>query len=422
LFNGWIARTLAKIIAGRWHMNSASAPERRWRLWLTLFCLAFPLQMTVTASPFLNALAMDGRGLNSAEIGAVRTIEILINASLLIYLSARLSRLDAARLGLFGLAAYVGGNLICLALTPALAPVVHVPGWAAGGETLIKNWDLVAGRAIAGAGAGCANAAMGALLARMASPHRAAALIAVPITLTALVAAGVTSRAAETGTALGVFGFLAAGGALAALGVAFGPGKLAPVAAPPMLGSMLDGLRQPYVLACATMYFGSTAVYHFLAKIGEGHGLGEKQIGEIVILVTIACAVSVPLAALIRDAWVRVGFLVSVFLFAVGSSSIPLSPNATVYTAGFWLQSAAFGFYQILGAAVAARLDRTGGLAAAGNGWQSLGNSLSPFLGGVLILGGAFWPLGALCIAASSVTFVLYFVATRRLTRAEAPA
>lgn len=403
-------------------MNAATAPMGRWRLWLTLFCLAFPLQMTVTASPFLNALAMETRGLNSAEIGAVRTIEILISAGLMIFLSARLARLDAVRLGLFGLAGYVAGNLLCLALTPNLPPALHLPGWAAGGDTLVKNWDLVAGRALAGAGAGCANAAMGALLARMASPHRAAALIAVPITLTALLAAGITSRAAETDAAIGVFGFLAAGGALATIGVAFGPHKLAPASAQPMLSSMLAGLRQPYVLACATMYFGSTAVYHFLAKIGAGHGLGEKQIGEIVILVTIACALSVPLAALIRDAWVRIGFLIAVFLFAVGSSSIPLSPNATVYTAGFWLQSAAFGFYQILGAAVAARLDRTGGLAAAGNGWQALGNSMSPFLGGVLILGGAFWPLGVLCIAASSVTLLLYVIATRRLTDARAPA
>ncbi len=403
-------------------MNPAIAPERRWRLWLTLFCLAFPLQATVTASPFLNALAMDVRGLNTAEIGAVRTIEILINAGLMIYLSARLAKLNAVRLGLFGLAAYFGGNLLCLAATPLVAPLATPPSWTQGFDTLVKNWDLALGRAIAGAGAGCANAALGALLARMASPHRAAALIALPITVTALLAAGVTSRAAETQAAIGVFGFLAAGGAVALLGVAFGPGRLTPLTQPPMLGSMLDGLRQPYVLACATMYFGSTAVYHFLAKIGAGHGLGEKQIGEIVILVTIACAFSVPVAALIRDTWVRAGFLASVALFAVGSSSIPLAPNATVYTAAFWLQSAAFGFYQILGAAVAARLDRTGGLAAAGNGWQALGNSLSPFLGGVLILGGAFWPLGLLCIAASSVTFVLYVVATRRLTRDEAPA
>jgi hypothetical protein len=379
-----------------------------------MIAMAAPIQLTVSASPFINAIAMDMRGLNSAEIGAIRTMEILATASLLIWLSARIQTFSPRILGLLGLGLFMTGNLLSLAPgADALAEAPRSAGDSA--SVLAGHAGLVAGRIIAGAGAGCLGAAWPPLLALLPSPHRAAALMAAPITVGAILSAFLTSQGAEAGSALGVFGFLAAGALVALSGVLLAPSGRPQAHAAPAIGSMVAALRHPWVLGSATIYFGSTGVYHFLAQIGATHALSAAAVGSIVVAVAVACIVSTPLAALVRDRSVRPVFLVAVALFGVGSSSIALSPNAAVYAFGFWLQSAAFGFYAVLGAAVAVRLDATGGLAAAGAGWQAFGNAFSPFVAGLLILGGSFAPLGALCIASSLVTLALFARASAKL-------
>jgi hypothetical protein len=118
---------------------------------------------------------------------------------------------------------------------------------------------------------------------------------------------------------------------------------------------------------------------------------------------------------LVRDAWVRPAMILTLISFGIGSSLIPFSTGTGTYTAGFLIQSVAFTYWVLFSAAVASRLDRTGGLGAAGSGWNAFGNALSPALGGFLILGGSYAPLGWLCIAASIVTVTLMTIATHKL-------
>jgi MFS family permease len=313
-----------------------SAPPSRWRLWLALLALAMPVQMTVTASPFLNGAAMDARHLDTSGIGAIRTAEILTNACLMIWLSANITRFRLRSLGLTGVCLFLLGNLTCL-LTDSVA-------------------GLAAGRILAGAGAGAMAATLGALIAQARSPHRVASLIAIPVTLAAIVTALGVGRLAETAAELGVFGFLCAG---AALGVVLfliaAPDGKPHAAHAPQITSLAGALRSPYVLGSATIFFGSTAVWHFFERIGVGLDFSPRQIGELSAGVAIMCGLFAPVAALVRDGWVRWAFLGAVLTFGVGSAMIPLSTNATMYGGAFAMQSVGFTLAQILGAAVASR-------------------------------------------------------------------
>ncbi len=371
---------------------------REWRYWIAILAVAMPVQMSVTASPFINGMAMDTRHAGSEAIGLIRSCEILLNASLMIWLSARLLRFAPKALALAGLTAFIAGNLIC-----------GVTGDLTG---------LAAGRLLAGAGAGAMVASLGAFVGRLSSPHRAAALIAIPVTGGAVLTALLASAAAEAKSSLGLFGFLAAGGGLGALLMAAAPGGFFHAGHAPPFTSMLRALRSPFVIACATIFMGSTAVWHFFQRIGLSHGLDNAAIGTLTVQVSLACAVLAPMAALVRDTWVRWTFIGSLIGFGAGSTFIPVAPDAQAYAAGYLVQSASFTFYTLFVAAVAARLDRTGGIAAAGNGWQALGGAISPAIGGVLISGGAFWPLGVFCALASLATVTLGFIGTKDLAPA----
>lgn len=366
-----------------------------WRLWVVLLACAIPIQMTVTASPFLNGAAMDARGLDPAQIGAVRTAEILTNALLQIWLSARITRFSPRWLALVGVACIAIGNAIC------------VPG------TGIV--DLAAGRILAGFGAGCAAAAMGAFIAQTASPHRVAAGVAIPVTIVAIVTALIVGRTAGALGQMGAFGVVAVGGAVG-LALAFAaPGGRPHATHAPAVTSMIGALRSPYVLSCFTIFMGSTAVWHFFERIGVSHGLEPRQIGDLSAAVAVGCALLAPALALVRDKGVRWAGIGALIGFGLGSSLIPLAPSQDLFAAGFLLQSMSFAAWSIISPAISARLDRTGGLNAAGNGWTALGNALSPAVGGAVIQAGGFAPLGFMCMAASALTVTFMVIATRNL-------
>jgi predicted MFS family arabinose efflux permease len=395
------ARTLQRktprsnIVGGK-KMTSAIPASQHWRIWLTLFCLAFPLQMTVTASPFINDISMTLRGLNTDQIGIVRTAEILFSASLGIFLGPRIIKVEPRVLALIGMSCFLAGNLAA------------IPG--------VGFWDLAAARVLAGAGAGMTLASMAPFGAQLPRPERVAAALALPITGLAIATAFIAGAQAKAVNPAGVFGLLAGAAVVSVIVVAFcAPGGRFHAGFQPKFGSLLGALRQPYVLGWATIYLGSTAVYHFLVKLGAGHGLNAEQVGQLAGITGIVCGLAAPLAFLVRDSFLRWAFLAAVLLFGIGSSAIPLAFNAYGFAGAFIAQSVAFTFMQILTSGVSARLDRTGGLGAAAGGWNSLGNAFSPALGGVLIAGGSYWPLGALCAIASLVTLSLFFVATRAL-------
>jgi predicted MFS family arabinose efflux permease len=383
---------------------AASAPPSGLFYLACLLALALPVQMTVTASPFLNAVAMGTRALGPADIGDIRTAEILVNALIAIGLSSRMTKVEPRLLGLCGLMLFVLGNAASM-----------VPGGYGG---------LFAARVTAGAGAGLMAAAMGALIAQAKAPHRVAALLAIPVTVGSITTAILAGAAAQRMDPVALFGLLACGGTLGLVLFLGAPKGRFQAQYVPAIGSLLGALRRPFVLGSATLFIGSTAVYHFLAGIGASHGVSSNQLGQWAAIIGLICAFVAPVVALVRDRWVRPAYLVALAGFGVGSTLIPLAGSALWFVVGFALQSMAFTAFYLFGAAVMARLDKTGGLQAAAHGWTTLGNAFSPALGGRLIAagGGAYWPLGVACALASLVTVTLITIGSRGAKFTPAPA
>ncbi len=384
-------------------MAYTQAPAPRWRLYAALFGLVLPVAVTVTVSPLLNSVAMDVRGLDTAQIGAIRTAEILLNASLALYLSTKLTTIVPRTLGLIGAALFLAGNL-----------------GAIPGTGLV---DLVIARLVAGAGAACLGAAGAALYGQFASPQRASGMLVPAWTLASVTAVLIAGAGAKAHMQTGVFGVLAAAAAIAMVFIAFMPGGRAPahVAAPAL--PIAKSLRSPYVLGAGILFFGSTALWHFFVAVGLSHDLDAEQISKIIAAASVLSGVLGVLAVLVRDRWVRIGMLVAVAIYGIVCTTVAWSPGAVVYLAAYGVQSVAYVFVSILMPTVGIRLDRTGATNTAATGVMTMVNALAPVTGGTLVKAtGSFASLGAMCAGAGLLAFVLLFIASRStLARAADP-
>lgn len=380
----------------------APAGPARWRLYAALFGLVLPVAVTVTVSPLMNSVAMDVRHIDSVAIGAVRTAEILLNATLALYLSTRLTTIVPRTLGLIGAGLFVLGNL------------GGIPGHGLA--------DLAVARLAAGAGAACLGAAGAALYGQFASPQRASGMLVAPWTLASVIAALVAGAGAKAHSQTGVFGVLVAVGVIGLFFTAFMPGGRAPAhAAAPAL-PISRSLRSPYVLGIGCMFFGSTALWHFFARVGLSHGLDGDQVGKLIAAASVLSGVFGVVAVLVRDRWVRIAMLVSVALYGIMSASVAWSQSALMYTAAYGAQSVFYVLATILMPVVGIRLDRTGATNTAANGVTTFVNALAPIVAGYLVKGSSFLPLGAMCAVSGTLAFLFLFAAARSpLARAGVP-
>jgi predicted MFS family arabinose efflux permease len=384
-------------------MAEPDAAPAKWRLFAALFGLVLPVAVTVSVSPLLNSVAMDLRGLDSVQIGAVRTAEILLNACLALYLSTKLTILVPRTLGLTGAGLFLAGSL--------------------GGLVGTGLVDLAIARLIAGAGAACLGAAGAALYGQFSSPQRASGMLVAPWTMASVAAVLVAGDSAKAHSQTGVFGVLAVAAVIGAVFIACMPGGRSPAhAAAPAL-PILKSLRSPYVLGAGCVFFGSTALWHFFARVGMSHGLEPDQVSKIIATASVLSGVLGAIAILVRDRWVRNAMLAAVAIYAVMSTTVALSPTALIYLAAYGVQSVAYIFVSILMPTVGIRLDRTGATNTAANGVTTMANAMAPLTAGVLVQGGSFLPLGAMCAGAGVLAFTLLFIASRSpQARAPAPA
>ncbi|GEM_PF-1963355 len=381
-------------------MAEQPAQPPAWRLWLSILGLAIPVYATITLSPLMNGAAIDTLHINEFQIGLIRTCEVAINAGLTIWLALRLGRMKPQQLGLIGGVLMLVGNM------------------AVGfGDSVVT---LIAGRLAAGAGAALMATAAGATIARMASPHRVSASLAIPITICSVAAVTIGGRAVEaqglTGVGLVLSVLCVIGLALSLLAprTAF-----APAAHIPPLTHMVGLLRNPYVLGSALSFIGSTAVWSFFERKGVSLGLSQSQIGDLIGLSSIAGGILGTLAIFARDAQVRVAAVIAIIVFGIGHAAQALAPTVALYAAGAFVTAATFSYIQSFTGAIGVRLDRTGGLNAAGNGWASFFNAFAPAIGGALIMTGSFAPIALLCIACMIATTVLMWIAARNLPSAK---
>lgn len=377
----------------------AGAGASDWRIWAACFGLWIAPAATVSVSPIMNSVAMDARLLSEAQIGMVRTLEILLNAGLTIWLSLRLGQLHPRPLGFFGLALLAAGNFACTLGTDI--------------------GSLIAARLAAGAGAACVMSAGSALVARIKSPQRLIGGLAVPITAIGVASTVIAGHLVATQGQLGAFGTIGAAALFALPFAAFTPARLAQTQAP-RIDSLFTSLKHPYVLASAACYFGSTAVWTFFARIGLSLDFNAANVSTIIAGVSVAAGVLGALGALARDSWVRVIVLATIVIFGVCYVIVPLSPyapqGAAIFIAAFAVASVCYALLQNFFTVVAVRLDRTGALNAAGNGWASLANALAPWTAGALITAsGSFAPLAGMVAFAGVATFVCLWIAMRAM-------
>lgn len=381
-------------------MADQTATPPAWRLWLAILGLGIPIYATITLSPLMNGAAIDTLGINEFQIGLIRTCEVAINAGLTIWLALRLGRMKPQLLGLAGACLMLGGNLI-------LAFGDSVP-------------SLVIGRLSAGAGAAFMATAGSATIARMASPHRISASLAIPITICSVTAVVIGGRAVEaqglTGVGL-VLSVLSVIGLLLAFLAPRTPH--APNIEPPRMAQMVGLLRNPYVLGSALTFIGSTAVWSFFERKGVSLGLTQSQIGDLIGISSIAGGVLGALAMLARDAHVRIAAVIALVVFGFGHATQAMAPTVALYAAGAFVTAATFSYIQTFTGAIGVRLDRTGGLNAAGNGWASFFNAFAPAIGGALVMTGSFAALALLCLACMVATSILMWIAARNLPSAK---
>lgn len=371
-----------------------------WRLWLAILGLGIPVYATITLSPLMNGAAIDTLHINEFQIGLVRTCEVAINATLTIWLALRLGRLKPQYLGIAGGLLMLAGNL------------------AVGFGDSVAT--LVIGRLAAGAGAAFSATAGSAIIARMASPHRISASLAIPVTTTSVLAAIVGGRASEamglTGVGLTLSVLCVVGLALALFAPRTPFAKDTPT---PRMAQMAGLLRNPYVLGSAITFVGSTAVWSFFERKGMSLGLTPSNVGDLIASSSVVGGLLGTLAIFARDAHVRVAAVIAVVVFGIGHATQAIAPNVTAFAAGVFVTATTFSFIAAFTTAIGVRLDRTGGLNAAGNGWASFFNAFAPAIGGALIMTGSFVGLAALCIACMVGTATLLWIAARNLPSAK---
>jgi len=378
-------------------------PAKPWRLWLALFGMVLPGGVLVSVSPLLNSAAMSARDLGPEQIGLIRTAEILLNASLTLWLSTRLAHVSPRPLALIGAGLLVIGNL------------AGIPG--AGFA------DLLAARLVAGAGIGCMAGAAAATYAQIASPQRVAGALLPFWTLASIAAALISGQAAKHFAQLGVFGVLAAVAALAIVFVSFTPpGRGHAAHAPAGAGLKRTPAQWLYIAAAAVLFFGSTGVWHFFARIGLSHGLASDQIGLIIAGGSLASGVVGAMAYFAKDALVRTVAVASFGVFALATISVPLAPTAAVFIAVYAVQSICYVVLTIFTPAVGVRLDRTGATNAAASGAQTFFNAFAPATAGFLIagMGGSFAALALICAGCGAISVACIVMATLKLPASNA--
>lgn len=381
-------------------MADQTATPPAWRLWLAILGLGIPIYATITLSPLMNGAAIDTLGVNELEIGLIRTCEVAINAGLTIWLALRLGRMKPQLLGLAGACLMLTGNL-ALAFGDSVA-------------------SLVVGRLAAGAGAAFMATAGSATIARMASPHRISASLAIPITICSVTAVVIGGRAVEAQGLTGVGIVLSVLSVIGLLLALLAPrNAYAPQLDPPRMTQMVGLLRNPYVLGSALTFIGSTAVWSFFERKGVSLGLTQSQIGDLIGLSSITGGVLGAFAMLARDAHVRVAAVIALVVFGFGHATQAIAPTVAFYAAGAFITAATFSYIQTFTGAIGVRLDRTGGLNAAGNGWASFFNAFAPTIGGALVMTGSFAGLAVLCLACMVATSVLMWKAAHNLPSAK---
>jgi predicted MFS family arabinose efflux permease len=192
------------------------------------------------------------------------------------------------------------------------------------------------------------------------------------------------------------------------------------VRASPMLGVMTLAATGLYLIA-------SAALYAFVAPLGERAGLDTEAVGYALTVATLVGLMGAGAATALNVRWGRAipisGFCIAFSVFAL---ALILSRNPIVYVVALVASAAIYYFSLPYLFGLAAALDRSGGWAAAAGSAFLLGYAAGPLAGGAVIARSGYTGLAVLCVAVTTVAWLLTLLVCRRVSgrtlRASLPA
>lgn len=182
------------------------------------------------------------------------------------------------------------------------------------------------------------------------------------------------------------------------------------VRASPVLGVMTLAATALYLIA-------SSALYAFVAPLGEHAGLDAGAVGYILTVATLVGLAGAGAATALNVRWGRAipisGFCVAFAIFAL---ALCLSRNPIVYVVALVASAAIYYFSIPYLFGLAAALDRSGRWAAAAGSAFLLGYAAGPLAGGAVIARSGYAGLAAACVAVTAVAWVLTLFVCRRVS------
>lgn len=355
--------------------------------------------------PFMVSGLMDGLELSERDAGLVTSVELFILAITAIAIAPVLLRFSYRRVVLIAVA---------LALLAQGASIFSA-----------SLASLILLRGLAGVGEGALYAlSLSVVASRSNNPDRlygyfqvawalgSVALFAVGGHLTATFAhRGIFALIAGVTLALAPF-LLLVPDARAKSGDAAAADE---VRASPVLGVMALAATALYLIA-------SSALYAFVAPLGEHAGLDAGAVGYILTVATLVGLAGAGAATALNVRWGRAipisGFCVAFAIFAL---ALCLSRNPIVYVVALVASAAIYYFSTPYLFGLAAALDRSGRWAAAAGSAFLLGYAAGPLAGGAVIARSGYAGLAAACVAVTAVAWVLTLFVCRRVSSGGTP-
>ncbi len=352
--------------------------------------------LALNTLPLMGGVWADSLRLDDQTIGALLTLQLLAAAVASIGLSARL-HLSVARS--WGAAA--GAMLIAANLWFACAS---------------NGWALFAGAATAGLALGVLAACGAAAIAATHEVDRTAAIVSLGVAVLVAVLTVVVGRLAGATGRAGLFLAQASVGVVAlGLTIVLPRGAAASTSTPAVpLGR---ALCSPLVVSTILLELGTAGIWAFVERIGDHLRLGPAEVGDMIAASSLFGIGGAALAGVLARHRRELALSLTAYL-AIGFSAamIPLASGGGVLLLALSAHAFFFVFSGPFITALAVRLDRSGGLAAATQGWGSLTGALAPVAAGVMVGADHYDRLAILALGATLSSASTLVLASRRLS------
>jgi DHA1 family inner membrane transport protein len=370
--------------------------RREWLAMLACVCTAFASQMTM---PLWIAASIHHLGITDEVAGRVGALEFGAVAVVSLFVGLSLQRIPILPAMIVGMAILVAGNLAS-ALT---------------GNAVL----LGLGRVSCGVGKGIVVGVSFGLLAGTSRPTRAFAIINGGYAACAAFFYFVTPAVVGWGSAPGVFLMLALSASLGAVMLRWYPrdrllasrsvsGGLSTV---PAFGWLAGGV----LLLLAV---GHGAIWTFVARLGEQHGLSRQQIGSALSLAALLTIAGPALASVLE---VKRGFSLPLISGVLLKSAIGVSLVWTATVLAFFVLTPSFLLLNlfiipyVMG--MMSLADPAGRLAGSASAAQQAGNAGGALVGGILVSRVGYHSLATLLCGLLLAVLLLVCVAAPAATR-----